>query len=144
MGTILAISTRRVQGGEGKDCGTGSGHRLLLIPLPQAQDSTTYCMCVRDAEPGSATSPEHSENLILSAQPPKRLHEGAPQRAFPERKRKVTRTRGKEQLEKIKVAGEDRTILQFLVLGEGPIWEHTCSSEHCPGVLQHLREARLG
>ena len=39
---------------------------------------------------------------------------------------------------------EDHTILQFLVLGEGPIWEHTCSSEHCPGVLQHLREARLG
>lgn len=36
------------------------------------------------------------------------------------------------------------TILQLLVLGEGPIWEHSSSSERCPGVLQHLKEPHLG
>lgn len=77
MGTILAISTRRVRVVKARIAGLEVGTGSSLIPLPQAQDSTTYCMCVRHAEPGSATSPEHSENLILSAQPPKRLHEGA-------------------------------------------------------------------
>lgn len=73
-------------------------------------------------------------------------------RGYFQREKRVTRTRGKEQLEKIKDGAgkrrgrdwEDHTILQFLVLGEGPIWEHICSNEHCPGVLQHLREPHLG
>lgn len=70
-------------------------------------------------------------------------------RGFFQRETSVTKTGGKKQLEKIKVVGrrgrdqEDHTILQFLILGEGPIWEHVRSKEHCPGVLQHLREPPL-
>lgn len=38
----------------------------------------------------------------------------------------------------------DHTILQLLILGEGPVGKHISSSEHCPGVLQHLKEPHLG
>lgn len=38
----------------------------------------------------------------------------------------------------------DHTILQLLILGEGPVWKHIGSNEHCPGVLQHLKEPHLG
>ena len=96
-------------------------------------------MCIRDIEIGSEAQ-EFLENQILSAYPPKGNTRG---------KRRVTNTEGKEQLEKVKVVGrrqrdwEDCTILQLLILGEGPVWQHVRSDEYCPGVLQHLREPHL-
>lgn len=56
----------------------------------------------------------------------------------------------KEQLENTQGAREpravlgDHTILQLLILGEGPVWKHISSNEHGPGVLQHLKEPHLG
>ena len=55
----------------------------------------------------------------------------------------------KDQLENTRVAGSkakcwgDHTVLQLLVLGEGPIRENIGSGEYCPGVLQHLQEPHV-
>lgn len=117
-----------------------------LIPLPKQARTALHIVCVSDAEPGSATvSPEHSENLILSAQPPKRLQGRCRKRAFPERKRKVTRDKREG------AAGEDQGCggrpyhpFQFLVLGKGPSGSTPAAVSTVRGVLQHLRKPGLG
>lgn len=99
-------------------------------------------MCIRDTETGSETSPETLGESYTECPRDslKVLQEGTSREEKKSDKNKREGAAGEDQ----SCSGEDHTILQFLVLREGPIWEHTCSSEHCPGVLQHLREARLG
>lgn len=128
--------------------GVIEGRSSSLVPLPQAQDSTKKSICVRDTETGSEAQ-NFLENHILSAHSAKGDTWKVPQEGTSREKKRVTRTGGKKPLKKIQVVARRRghweahTILQLLVLGEGPIWEHVCSSEHSPGVLQHLREPCL-